>query len=153
LGDYEIDLIVGPKNRGAILSIIDRVSRKCLLEKLTGKTASEVATGVIAALLPYKSFIFTITSDNGTEFTHHEEIAKALGIQYYFANPYASYERGSIENLNGLVRQYIPKGTDFNLISPEEIKVIEEKLNNRPRKVLDYWTPNEFLRQNMMKVA
>lgn len=153
LGDYEIDLIVGPKNRGAILSIIDRVSRKCLLEKLTGKTASEVATGVIAALLPYKSFIFTITSDNGTEFTHHEEIAKALGIQYYFANPYASYERGSIENLNGLVRQYIPKGTDFNLISPEEIKVIEEKLNNRPRKVLDYWTPNEFLRQNAMKVA
>ena len=93
--------------------------------------------------------MITLTSDNGTEFTDHEFIAKQLDIKYYFANPYASYERGSIENLNGLVRQYIPKGTDFNSISQTFVKTIERKLNNRPRKVLKYWTPNEFIGQNM----
>ena len=106
LGDYEIDLIVGRKNKGAILSVIDRVSRCCILEKLNSKSSTEVSVQVIKLLQSSSSPIFTITTDNGTEFTDHKNIASKLNVNYYFAHQYASYERGSIENLNGLVRQY-----------------------------------------------
>ena len=144
LGDYEVDLIVGKKNKGAILSIVDRTSRLCKLKKLGGKTAKEVEEAIIEALLPYQSEIYTLTSDNGNEFSNHERIAERLGIKYYFERPYASYERGSVENLNGLVRQYIPKGTDFNTVEEYTVKWVENRLNNRPRKNLGYFTPIEF---------
>jgi IS30 family transposase len=85
-----------------------------------------------------------MTSDNGTEFTLHQEIAIDLEIDYYFAHPYASYERGSIGNLNGLIRQYIPKGKDFDDIDESYITQIEEKLNTRPRKILNFLTPKDF---------
>ena len=146
LGDYEIDLIVGSKNKGAILTIIDRMSRCCILEKLTGKTSLEVSDQIIKLLNSSSNSAFTVTTDNGTEFTDHKKISEKLNIQYYFAHPYASYERGSIENLNGLVRQYIPKGTDFTNISQDEIKIIEKKLNGRPRKVLGFLSPIEYIR-------
>ena len=141
LGDYEIDLIVGPKNKGSILTVVDRVSRECTIRKLANKSALEVESIVSQAI---KGYAHTITSDNGTEFTNHQSIAKTLNIQYYFANPYASYERGSIENLNGLIRQYIPKGKEFDDIRQNELNIIENKLNNRPRKVLDFLSPIEY---------
>ena len=141
LGDYEIDLIVGPKNKGSILTVVDRVSRECTIRKLANKSALEVESIVSQAI---KGYAHTITSDNGTEFTNHQSIAKTLNIQYYFANPYASYERGSIENLNGLIRQYIPKGKEFDDIGQNDLNVIENKLNNRPRKVLDFLSPIEY---------
>jgi IS30 family transposase len=152
LGDYEIDLIVGTKNKGAILSILDRSSRCCILNKLNGKTAYEVEESLVSALLPYKNVLLTITSDNGNEFINHKSIAKRLDIDYYFAHPYASYERGSIENLNGLVRQYIPKGTDFANVEEKTVKIIQNKLNNRPKEVLGYYTPNEYL-ENITNAA
>jgi len=86
----------------------------------------------------------TVASDNGTEFTNHQNIAKGLRVKYFFANPYASYERGSIENLNGLIRQYIPKGKEFDDIGQNKLNIIENKLNNRPRKVLDFLSPVEY---------
>lgn len=141
LGDYEIDLIVGPKNKEAILTVVDRVSRECVIRKLANKSAPEVEQVVSQAI---KAAAHTITSDNGTEFTNHENIAKALGVKYFFATPYASYERGSIENLNGLIRQYIPKGKAFDNIGQDELNIIENKLNNRPRKVLDFLSPIEY---------
>jgi len=147
LGDYEIDLIVGPKNKGAILSIIDRHSRECILEKLDNKTSLSVRARIIDSLASRADDVYTITSDNGTEFTDHEIISEKLKIDYYFAHPYASYERGSIENLNGLVRQYIPKGTDFTDIQNIEIKEIQNKLNNRPRKILGFLTPIEYTKK------
>jgi len=150
LGDYEIDLIVGPKNKGAILTIIDRVSRHCILEKLNGKSSLEVANKVIESLNSSANKIFTITTDNGTEFTDHKRMAKELKIKYYFAHPYASYERGSIENLNGLVRQYIPKGTYFNEIDNNQIKIIQQKLNSRPRKILAFLSPLEYIKSVRM---
>jgi transposase, IS30 family len=152
-GDLEIDLIVGPKNRGAILSIIDRKSRYCTLEKLSGKTADEVTRTVLTLLSSCCANLFSITSDNGNEFIEHRKIAKALGIDYYFAHPYASYERGTVENLNGLIRQYVPKGTDFDNIPPSCIKTIENKLNNRPRKVLNYLSPHEYVATQFKKAA
>ena len=144
LGDYEIDLIVGPKNKGDILSIIDRHSRECILEKLDNKTSLSVCAKTIDSLVSKMQNVHTITSDNGTEFTDHKDISEQLKIDYYFAHPYASYEQGSIENLNGLVRQYIPKGTDFTDIQNIEVKEIQNKLNNRPRKILGFLTPIEY---------
>ena len=141
LGDLEIDLIIGSKKKGAILTIVDRTSRQCKLRKLKDKTAQEVFETVVSAV---GSNVHTITSDNGTEFTYHEKMASELNIEYFFAHPYASYERGSIENLNGLVRQYIPKGTDFDGINQVMLDEMENKLNNRPRKVLDFLTPSEY---------
>lgn len=148
LGDFEIDLIVGPKNKGAILTVVDRLSRQCVIEKLCNKSAKEIKEVLCHALNLHDGQKHSITSDNGSEFTLHEEIAKSLKIDYYFAHPYASYERGSIENLNGLIRQYIPKGTAFDDIDQTDVKHIEEKLNSRPRKVLKFLTPQEF-RVNM----
>lgn len=144
LGDYEIDLIVGVKNQGAILSMIDRVSRHCILKKLENKKAETVSNAVVSCLKQHAYTVLTMTSDNGTEFTNHKEISNALGLMYFFAHPYASYERGSIENLNGLVRQYIPKGTEFSEIDDSFVKQIQDKLNSRPRKVLGYLTPNQY---------
>lgn len=123
------------------MSIVDRTSRLCKLKKLVGKTAE----AIVETLLPYKSEIHTLTSDNGNEFTNHESIAEQLGIQYYFARPYASYERGSVENLNGLVRQYILKGIDFNAVEEHTLNWIEKRLNNQPRKILGYYSPIEFI--------
>jgi IS30 family transposase len=144
LGDFEIDLIVGPKNRGAILTVIDRLSRYCIIEKLENKSSKEVKQVIVKALNNYHGQKYSITSDNGNEFMRHEEISRDLNMKYYFAHPYASYERGSIENLNGLVRQYIPKGKTFDNINQVQIKQIESKLNSRPRKILKFLTPMEF---------
>lgn len=144
LGDYEADLIVGAKNKGFILSIVDRKSRYCLLKKLMSKTSSEVSSAIIDTLKFAPSNIYTITTDNGSEFSDHKNISKKLEIKYYFAHPYASYERGSVENLNGLIRQYIPKGSEINDITDSMLETIQEKLNNRPRKVLGFLTPMEY---------
>ena len=95
LGDWEIDLIIGSGHNGAILTLNDRVSGLLIMEQLTGKQASEITAATIASLQPYKNQIHTITSDNGKEFSGHEEIAKALDIDFYFAHPYHSWERGS----------------------------------------------------------
>ena len=104
-----------------------------------GKDAAPLALKTIEALQPIKDLIHTITADNGK----HQEIAKELEISFYFCKPYHSWERGANENTNGLIRQYIPKGTDFSGITDEFVAWVEEKLNNRPRKRLGYLTPNE----------
>ena len=141
LGDYEIDLIVGAKNKGAILTGVDRASRECIIKKLQNKSAVEIESVVVDAL---KNKAKTITSDNGNEFTNHQNITQKLKADYYFSNPYASYERGSIENLNGLIRQYIPKGCDLDTINQDQLDTIADKLNNRPRKTLNLLSPIHY---------
>ena len=117
---------------------------RCIIEKLSSKNAKETKAVLLNAFNNYDCQTHSITSDNGSEFALHEEISKGLEVDYYFSHPYASYERGSIENLNGLIRQYIPKGKDFDNIDTLFIKKIEDKLNNRPRKILNFLTPKEF---------
>jgi IS30 family transposase len=155
LGDLEIDLIIGSGHNGAILTINDRVSGLLIMEQLTGKQAAEVTAATIARLEPYKEQIHTITSDNGKEFAGHQEIAKALEIDFFFAHPYHSWERGSNENLNGLIRQYIPKGTNISTLPSELFPRVEKALNDRPRKRHDYRSPQEKHQQftNEEKVA
>ena len=94
-----------------------------------------------------------MTYDNGIEMARHQEITKKTGIKIYFAYPYSSWERGTNENTNGLIRRYLPKGTDFNLIDQKELHNIQEKLNNRPRKIIGFKTPKEIIQSELNFVA
>ena len=143
LGDFEIDTIIGTNKKGAITTAVDRVSLLSVISIPTTKKADEVESEIKRILLPFKDKIQTITSDNGLEFSNHKNISQALDCEYYFCHPYSSWERGLNEYTNGLIRQYIPKGTSFENITQEYIKMIEDKLNNRPRKSLNWRTPNE----------
>jgi IS30 family transposase len=149
IGDWEGDTIIGSKHKGAIVSYVDRCSKYTLLKKVKQKTAEEVTKATVEKMAHLPHSVLTITYDNGKEFSDHKVIAKALNTTCYFATPYHSWERGLNEHTNGLVRQYLPKSTQFTKISDNKIQAIEDKLNHRPRKVLHYKTPFEvfFARQ------
>jgi len=142
-GDWELDTIIGKGHQQAIVSLVERKSHLTLLAKVAHKTADLVETAIVSLLGPLKKWVLTMTSDNGKEFAYHESIAKQLEAKFYFAHPYASWERGLNENTNGLVRQYFPKKHDFTTITDEEIEMVMDKLNNRPRKCLGFKTPNQ----------
>ncbi len=143
VGDWEADTIIGKNHRQAIVSLVERKTGFTLIEKVERKTAQAVSDAMHRLLTPYRGKVHTITSDNGREFAGHEEIAKRLQADFYFAHPYASWERGTNENTNGLIRQYFPKNRDFTTITQQEIDTAMERLNNRPRKRLGYKTPSQ----------
>jgi len=145
LGDWEGDTIIGANHKGAIISYVDRCSKFAVLKLVERKTSDLVAQNTIEKLSSANLPVLTITYDNGKEFADHAQIAKALNASCFFARPYHSWERGLNEHTNGLVRQYLPKKTDFTRISDNTVQHIAEKLNNRPRKVLNYKTPAEVL--------
>ncbi len=151
IGDLEIDTIIGKNHKGAILSINDRVSSKVWIAKLNGKNATELAQKTIEILSPMKNIIHTITADNGKEFAEHLAIKQELEIDFYFTRPYHFWERGANENINGLIRQYFTKSSSFEHITEHDIKRVEDLLNNRPRKKLNFLTPNEFFYLNLSK--
>lgn len=150
-GDFEMDTIVGRNNHGAIVTIAERSTNMLLMRKLDkGKNAEELAKTVVKLLMPFKSRIKTITTDNGTEFACHGFITKKLGVPVYFADPYSSWQKGAIENLNGLIRQYIPKSASFEKLSHQFVAKIACKINRRPREKLKFNTPNECFYNNIM---
>jgi transposase, IS30 family len=130
-------------NRGLSPIIVDRRSRYCVVAALKSKHVTHVGERMVAALSQLNTPVHTITSDNGKEFAQHVKVSQALGAGFYFARPYASWERGTNENTNGLIRQFFPKQHDFNRITNEEIENTVHLLNNRPRKCLGWLTPNE----------
>ena len=142
-GDWEVDTIIGKGQKQAIVSLTERRARFTLLAKVQTREAKTVGQAVTQLLAPVANWVHTITADNGKEFAEHETIAQALEANFYFAHPYASWERGLNENTNGLVRQYFPKQSHFDRITDEEIQTVTDKLNNRPRKCLGFKTPNE----------
>ena len=148
-GDFEIDTIIGKNHKGAIVTINDRATGLLKMKKLESKNAEILADKTIEVLTPYKKFLHTITSDNGKEFAAHLKIAQALECDFYFAKPYHSWQRGSNENLNGLIRQYIPKKTNFANLSDEFIQWVEDQLNDRPRKRFKFYSPNEIVNQKV----
>ena len=143
--DWEGDTIIGVKHQGAIVSYVDRCSKFTVLKKVDRKTAELITQATIEKLGQGSLPVLTITYDNGMEFADHGSIAKALHANTYFAKPYHSWERGLNEHTNGLVRQYLPKKTDFTQVSDQTVQLIADKLNNRPRKILNYHTPLEIL--------
>jgi IS30 family transposase len=147
IGDWEIDTIIGKNHKEAVLSIVERVSKFTILRKLKRKSSEITRIALIEALVKYKNYVHTITSDNGTEFADHEDVSSALNAGFFFAHPYSSWERGINENTNGLVRQYLKKASEFIHITNEDLAIITDKLNNRPRKILGFKTPNEVFNQ------
>lgn len=141
-GDFEMDTIVGKDGKGAIVTLVEKNTNFTMARKLhQGKNAKVLAHTVILMLLPYIDKIRSITTDNGSEFAEHLLIAKRLKTKIFFAHPYSSWEKGCIEYHNKLIRQYIPKGTDFNDISEQMLKEIIIKINRRPRKKLGFSSP------------
>jgi IS30 family transposase len=145
VGDWEADTITGQHHQHAIVTLTERKSRYTLLGKVAQRTAQAVQHQIVTLLSPLASKVYTLTSDNGKEFANHRRIAEALNLKYYFAHPYAAWERGTNENTNGLLRQYFPKKHDFRTISGQQLQQAMLRLNLRPRKCLRYKTPFEVL--------
>ena len=153
LGDWEVDTIIGKGHKQAIVSLVDRVSRMTLLKKVDRRTAPAVADTVIDLLKSVPVRSLTITADNGKEFAEHERIVKETNAAVYFAHPYASWERGTNENTNGLVRQYFPKRSSFEHLTDHDMAFVMGRLNNRPRKCLGFLTPIEVSLMKSNSVA
>ncbi|WP_221896596.1 IS30 family transposase [Bathymodiolus japonicus methanotrophic gill symbiont] len=147
IGGWEADTIIGKNHKGAIVTLDERVSKLRLAFPLAGKKAQYVLDATILMLDPIKSFVKTITFDNGKEFTLHEKIAEALGCDTYFSTPYSSWERGQNENANGLLRQYFPKVMELIDVTIKEVFIAVDKLNSRPKKCLNYKTPYEVFEE------
>lgn len=143
IGDWEVDTITGKQRKGAVLSVVERKSKLTLLKKLPDRQAKRVARALVELLRPCQHKVLTITMDNGKEFACHDRVAKELQADVYFAHPYHAWERGLNENTNGLIRQYLPKGIDFTKIKAQSVQFVMDRLNNRPRKKLDFKTPND----------
>ena len=143
IGDWEGDTVVGKNHQGALVTLVDRKSKLTLIGKVNRYTAEAVEKTIISLmeLLPRRNY--TLTVDNGKEFASHESVADALRIKVFFADPYSAWQRGLNENTNGLIRQYVPKGSDVRILTDEQVEHIMDRLNNRPRKSLGFLTPNE----------
>lgn len=143
IGDWEADTVIGKGHKGVLVTLSERVSKLNLIAHVPTKHAQGVTQAIIEMLQPYLDELHTITFDNGKEFAYHEKIARALDVKTYFAHPYHSWERGLNENHNGLIRQYLPKGQALDKVTTKQVIDIQTKLNNRPRKLLGYKTPEE----------
>lgn len=150
-GDWEMDLIIGKEQKGAILTLTERSTNFLIMEKLKqGKKAQPLAQVVYRLLLPYKRLaVKTITTDNGGEFKYHQTIAGKLETKVYFTDAYSSWQKGAIENMNKLIRQYIPKGADFNQFDDRMIMDIQKKINRRPREKLKFESPKTVFFRNL----
>jgi IS30 family transposase len=143
-GDWEGDTVVGSARSGAIVTLVERKSGFVLTRKVLDRTAQRVRRAIARAFAHVPPELRrTLTLDNGKEFSQHEQLSRSLGLNVYFAKPYCAWQRGTNENTNGLLRQHLPKGTDFRTISHHELAHLTERLNTRPRKRLGYQTPNE----------
>jgi IS30 family transposase len=154
VGHWEGDLVIGKNHKSAIGTIVERKTRFTLILKLSSKKAEEVAQVFSKILNQLNSkFKKSMTYDNGIEMAKHEKITEKTSMKIYFAHPYSSWERGTNENTNGLIRRYLPKGTNFNEISQNQLLIIQKKLNNRPRKIIGYKTPQEMMNIELKNVA
>jgi IS30 family transposase len=135
------------------VTLVERKSGYALLAKVRNKTSDLVSSAIMAKLKPLAPLVKTLTVDNGKEFTGHKTIDAALNSTPYFADPFASWQRGSNENFNGLLRQYIPKKRPLSTVTDKELRMIQDRLNNRPKKRLGFKTPNEVFMQSLNRVA
>lgn len=148
-GDWEIDTVVSKKSKDVLVTIVDRKLRYTLIGKSTNKTADKVVKATLKCFKGFKAPVHSITADNGVEFAGFKRIEKGLDTDVFFAHPYCSCERGTNENTNGLIRQYYPKGVSFEKTTWKDLKVVQDKINNRPRKCLGYKTAAEVYLEEM----
>jgi IS30 family transposase len=147
-GDWESDSVIFSKQKTALSVQSERKSKLIRMHKVTNKSAEETKYALIKTIesLPMNMFK-TITFDNGGEGAKHTEIKKEYGVETYFCDPFASWQKGGVENANKLIRHYLPRHTNLNELTDRDIYDIQEKLNNRPRKCLNYQTPNEVIKK------
>jgi IS30 family transposase len=143
LGDWEADTLIGKYHRGAVITVVERKSQFTLLGKVPHKTAPAVREQMVKHLRPHRHRVHTITTDNGREFSEHQALAQRLQAKIYFADPYQAWQRGLNEQVNGLIRQYLPKKTDLRHVTDQRLQLIMDRLNHRPRKTLGFKTPYE----------
>ena len=153
IGHWEFDTVVGPFHGSRLLTGVERKSGFAVSALLADGSAESACQAMIELLKPLAGRVKTVTTDNGKEFARHQELDAELGCQSYFCRPYASWQRGSNESLNGLIRQYLPKQRDLSTVTPEELDMILDRLNNRPRKRLGFKTPNQLFLQSLKRVA
>ena len=153
VGHWEADTVISKEHKGVLLTLVERKSGFLLVKLLPNKSAHAVSAAMIELLGPFKHMVSTITCDNGTEFAKHEAVDAALGCTTYFADPYCSWQRGTNENTNGLIRQYIPKIRCFDTVTHEEVQMIQDKLNHRPRKRLSFKTPDNIFYNSIKRRA
>lgn len=148
-GDWEGDTVVGGKRSGCIVTLVDRRTGYLLAGKTPNRTADRVGTKMIGLLQPLdRKRRRTLTLDNGKEFANHDYVTEKLQLPIYFARPYCSFERGTNENTNGLLRQFVPKKTDLRKVSYQQLAQYVDRINDRPRKRLGYKTPRELFDPN-----
>ncbi len=147
-GDWEKDLLEFKKQKECLAVQYERKAMLIRLRKVANKTAEENLQALFKAVdsLPLTLFK-SMTFDNGSENAGHTELKRSFGLETYFCDPYSAWQKGGVENVNGLIRQYLPRQTDLSKLTDEDIEQIQEKLNNRPRKSLSYLTPNEVINQ------
>ena len=146
LGHYEGDTVMGSDGRHCILTLVERVTGYLVIKKLVARTKEQAGAALARAIIGLKGKIRTITLDNGTEFHDYKSVEQQLGVKFYFATPYHSWERGTNENTNGLIRQYLPKGMCMKSLTQAECNRIAKELNDRPRERLGFRTPAEVFR-------
>ena len=148
-GDWEADLMIGAGHQQALVTINERTSRYSLIAHVPAKSAQNVTDAMVSLLTPFKAFVHTLTTDNGKEFAQHERITQKLDADYFFAHPYASWERGANENMNGLIREFFPKKMRFDSITKMDVAFAMYRLNHRPRKCLGFRTPHEVFMEQL----
>lgn len=153
VGHWEFDSVVGPAHGSYLLTGVERKSGFAVAALLADGSAQSACQAMIALLKPFAGRVKTVTTDNGREFARHQDLDAELGCKSYFCRPYASWQRGSNENLNGLIRQYLPKRRDLSTVTQEELDMILDRLNNRPRKRLKFRTPNQVFLKSLCRVA
>lgn len=152
-GHWEVDTMISRQSEPSVGVALERISRRVHIAKLAAKTARELRMALTRRLSRHPHHMRkTITYDNGSENVEHLQINTTLGTRSYFCEPYHSWEKGSVEHAIGLIRRFLPKKTDFAIITKEQLKQIEELLNNRPRKVLSYKTPSEVFNESVALV-
>jgi len=143
IGDWEVDTMIGKNHKGVLITAVERKTMFSCIGHVPQKRADLVENKLVEMLSPFQGNVLTITTDNGKEFTNHKSFSKRLEVDVYFAHPYSSWERGLNENINGLIRQYFPKRMSFLDIKEQDVKFVENRLNQRPRKSLNFRTPKE----------
>ena len=153
IGDWELDTMRASCGKAVVVTMTERRSRLHLLALSPDGTAINVCNAILRRLGRIRRAVHTMTSDNGKEFAEHQLVAAALQSDFYFADPYSPWQRGSNENANGLARQYLPRSMDFSTITDDYLRWVEQRLYNRPRKVLGFKTPLEVFNEDLLNTV
>lgn len=154
IGHWEADTLIGKKGSPCLLTMVDRHSRYLMAQVIPNKLSKPLSLTMTSMLVSVpKQYRKTVTPDRGSEFAAHADVTAATGVEFYFADPYSPWQRGTVENTNGLIREYMPKSFDISSASHQQISAMVDIINRRPRKCLNWYSPHELFSKNPSSVA